>query len=437
MSILLNDVEQKLYNTFANCGQVAVTAEKEVEVEQADGTKVTKTMQETEVENITIKDVLSTPDVVRFIPKVIQVVLQEAIEPDALITQNCFYEIELKEITQIQIGAVGAMEIGKVSEQGEYPEAFINLGNGGEMISIQAEKYGVKLGFSDEVIQDSQWPIVNLWLQAAGRAFARHQEGQAIKIINTFGKDVISNSAPAAAEFGNCTGRDITGAANGSMTLNDLFDMYSYLAMRGFTPDTIIMHPLAWKTFAVDPELREIVFAGATLASNRMPNGSPSPGWGPTPFEGLGVRTQATGNIMPSYNGWPLPSGYTSNLNPQGATFNIAPKFLPTPMKVLVTPYVPFNANGGGTRIPTTNIYMLDSRRCGVFAVKTRPETEEWRDPARDLQYMKLRARYGFGILEQGKAVAIARDVVVDRNYVFDNVNSVTLANLNRNTSRV
>jgi hypothetical protein len=40
---------------------------------------------------------------------------------------------------------------------------------------------------------------------------------------------------------------------------------------------------------------------------------------------------------------------------------------------------------------------------------------------------MKIRERWGMQLLEQGKGVAIARNVVIARNYVFENTNSVTL----------
>ena len=58
---------------------------------------------------------------------------------------------------------------------------------------------------------------------------------------------VFDNASPTTTadpnEYGTTTGRDITGAFNGSMTLNDIFDMYAFMAMRGFIPDTLIMHP--------------------------------------------------------------------------------------------------------------------------------------------------------------------------------------------------
>ena len=62
------------------------------------------------------------------------------------------------------------------------------------------------------------------------------------------GITVMDNASPTAVadptEYGSLTGRDITGAFNGSMTLNDLFDLYAWLVMRGFTPNTLILHPL-------------------------------------------------------------------------------------------------------------------------------------------------------------------------------------------------
>jgi hypothetical protein len=42
-----------------------------------------------------------------------------------------------------------------------------------------------------------------------------------------------------------------------------------------------------------------------------------------------------------------------------------------------------------------------------------------------------MREAYGFAILEQGKAIAKASNVVIARNYNFENANSQTLSTLN------
>ena len=261
------------------------------------------------------------------------------------------------------------------------------------------------------------------------------------------GNTVFDNVSPGAVadptQYGSMTGRDITGAFNGSMTLNDIFDLYAWLVMRGFTPDTMILHPLAWKTMAIDPQIREIVLNGAVLATRQMPQGSPSPGWG-TSHEGLGLRTTATGLGVAAGQGTPAggPDGkigaspWVSNLNPLAATFNVAPKYLPTPLRVLVSPYAVYQR--GGRRIssgspsvtrsyPTTTVTLLDSANCGILVQRTPVSIEEYDDPARDIRAMKIMEKWGMHLLEQGKAVACAKNVVITENFVFDNSNVVTL----------
>jgi hypothetical protein len=227
------------------------------------------------------------------------------------------------------------------------------------------------------------------------------------------------------------------------MTLNDIFDLYAFQAMRGFIPDTLILHPLAWKTFAVDPQVREIVLKGNVLATRRMPAGTYSPGWG-TSHEGRGLRTTATGSGTGAGFGTPgaAPGGtigtspWVNTLNPLGATFNVAPQYLPSPLTVLVSPFVHFQQGGASissgtpavTRsYPTTTVAMAQSDACGILVQRTPVGVEEWDDPARDLRSMKIRERWGMQLLEQGRGIAMARYVVIAQNYVFDNVNSVTL----------
>ena len=308
-------------------------------------------------------------------------------------------------------------------------------------------KHGLQVRVTDETIEESQWDVIGMWLRAAGRALARHKESRACKLLNEMGITVFDNRTPATVadplEYGTLTGRDISGASNGSMTLNDLFDLYAWLTMRGFTPDTLILHPLAWKVFAIDPEIREIVLRGATLASRRMPQGSSSPGWG-TSHEGLGLRTTATGTGSAlgygtgpdSVLGKIGANPWVSTLNPLAATYNVQPQYLPSPLKVLVTPFAVFQKALApiSSGIPavtrayaSTTVTMLDSNNCGVLVQRTPVSTEEYDDPARDIRAMKIMEKWGMHLLEQGKAVATAENVVIARNYVFDNSNVVTL----------
>ncbi len=262
---------------------------------------------------------------------------------------------------------------------------------------------------------------------------ARHKEQYAIRLINEFGIAVFDNTTPSNAMYGSTTGRDITGANNGSMTTTDLWDMYAELLQRGFTPDTLLMHPLAWRCFMSDSEMREQVLNGATLATRQQPAGAGAPGWG-TSHTGLGLRTSRTGQegVAQSGNQKIGASAWVNTLNALGSAYSIAPKFLPSPLTVLVTPFISYTPPASSAATPysgRTNVIMVDSSRCGLLVTRDSVSTEEFDDPARDIRAIKLKERWMIGIYEQGKAITSAKNVAIARNYQFENMNAVTLGN--------
>ncbi len=380
-----------------------------------------------------LKDLVTREDLMRFIPQTVETVVREAIEPNLFIVDRLFQRITIERGSRIQIGALGALEAARVGQAGEYQEKTLDL-DGGDMIALTTDKHGLKISLTEEVLRDNLWDVVNVWLRAAGRALARHKERQAAKIISEMGYDVFDNINPTNSYAGVTTGRDITGTANGSMTANDIFEMYAYLLNRGFTPDVVMMHPLAWKTFMCDTEMREVVLAGNTVVSRRAPNGEAPMAWG-TSHNGFGFRTSQTGNMQTSGNTIKGASPWVQTLNPLGNTFNIAPRYLPGPLEVIVTQYVPFSYGGAlyeridaGCR---TNVVMVDSSNCGVIGQSQEVTTDRWTDPERDIENIKMREEYGFAILEQGKGIAVARNIAIARNYNFENANSQTLSNIN------
>ena len=409
-----------------------------------------------QIGRVQIQDLLTVPDATRFIPAVVQTVVREALEPNLLVVPNVFQEIQLAAGRMIQIGAVGAIYAADIAEGQEYPERQPDL-DGGDMTSIMVSKSGCMIRVTDEMITDSQFDVIGLWLRAAGRALARHKERKALKLLDGMGTTVFDNGEiattaddpPTSSELGYTTGRGIDGDQNGSMSVDDIFELYSYQLLRGLAPDALIMHPLAWKTFMSDPEMREIVLQGNTLVSNQLPQGGPAPAWG-TSHEGMGHRTTATGaglafnrgidpNLTPSSLSNKIGANpWITTLNPLGATFTIAPRYLPAPLTVLLSPFVQYHV---GTQVqdlsantqyvrPATSIIMLDTSATGLLVTRDPVSTEEFDDPARDIRALKIRERYGFGLMEQGKGVVIAKNIALVRNYVFDNVNSATLGRL-------
>ena len=374
--------------------------------------------------DLTVQDVLHTPDLSRFVPEAVSWIIREALEPELVITNTLFHKLRLKAGRSIEIGSIGAIEAAIIPEGQEYPERTPQL-DGGDMVAATISKKGLKLMITEEAISDSLFDVISLFLRQAGLALGRLKENLSYQLINEMGQTVYDNAVPANSENGICTGRDITGAQNGTMTAHDLFDMYAYLHTRGFMPDTCIMHPMAWKLFAHDPITREILLSGGVVQSRQLPQGTYAKAWG-TGHGGQGARTTATGGELSGANPW------TTTLNPLTNSFHIAPKFLPTGLNVIVTPHARYTAAGGkaGTAaagMPTTDFVMAQSSLCGLLLEKEAAGTEEWADPSRDIRALKIRERYGHAMLEQGKSIGVARDVVIGPHYNFENVNSTSL----------
>lgn len=386
--------------------------------------------QDGNVERFSLKDLVTAEDLMRFIPQTVETVVREAIEPNLFIVDRLFQRVTIERGSRVQIGALGAMEAGRVGQAGEYPERMLDL-DGGDMVAITTDKYGLKISLTEDVLKENQFDVVNIWLRAAGRALARCKERAAAKLINEMGYKVMDNVTPSESYAGVCTGRDITGAQNGSMTSSDVFELYAYLLNRGFSPDVLMMHPLAWKTFMTDTEMREVVLQASTIANVQ---GAMAPNWG-TSHGGYGLRTEATGTETTAGNNVKGASPWVQTLNPLGASWGMSPSYLPSPLQVIVSHYIPFSYGAQGIeRMDTgcvTNVVMVDSNNCGVIGQSEPVRTDRWSDPERDIENIKMREAYGFAILEQGKAIAKASNVVIARNFNFENSNSQTLSTLN------
>ena len=405
-----------VYDAFTNRGRI---------MNQKDGS----------VKIFEFKDLMTTQDLTRFIPQTVETVIREALEPNLFIANRLFQSVNIPRGSRVQIGAVGAMEAGRVGQGGEYPQKYLDL-DGGDMVALTTDKYGLKISMTEEVVEENLFDVAGIWLRAAGKALARHKERACAKLLNEQGYDVLDNINPSNSYIGSTNGRDIAGTPNGSLTVNDVFEMYAYLLHRGFSPDVLLMHPLAWKTFMCDTEMREVVLANATVASYRAPAGGAAANWG-TSHGGLGLRTTATGNSETSGNTIKGGDPWTQTLNPLGASFNIAPRYLPTPLEVIVTQYIPFQygtrTSGTAnetTKGATTNVVMVDSSVCGIIGQSAPVTTDTWTDPERDIQNLKVRESWGLGVLEQGKGIAVARNISTSRNYNFDNVNSASLTEI-------
>lgn len=360
---------------------------------------------------IKLQDALSVPNAPVLMPKVISNIVKEAQEP-LLVGSSLLQRINYSYGQTITFPAVGALVAADIAEGQEYPERSLQMG--GSTVTASIGKSGVAVKVTDEMIRYSQFDVIGMHLRAAGRALARHKEVKIFNHIRTMGVPVFDNLNPTNSLKGVCTGRDMSGGGNGSVTMDDIFDAYAQIITQGFFPNTLLMHPLSWVMFVKDATLRSFMLAngGGTLFASYTGNPAARAPWDNSNQGGLGMSSGQT-VVPPNAQTGEAATG-TSGYYPD--TLQSAPQlpgYMNIPFNIIVSPFVPYDA-----RRKLTDVYMFDSNELGVLIVDEEVMTEEFDDPRVDIRKIKLRERYGIGILNEGKAIGILKNVHVVPNEV-------------------
>lgn len=359
-------------------------------------------------EVMSIKDTLATPNIATIMKRVIEEVVLEGIEPN-LIGQSLLQRIEFNGpyVTEVKFRTLGAIDVGDISmaEGQEYPE--FSTTNGGGQVSAIIGKYGLAVRITEEMLNNNQWDVVGYTLRELGKAMARAREENIFNVINNAGVVVFDNLNPDQSLIGRTTGRDLSGAGNGSFTADDMYDMYASTLERGFTPDVILCHPLAWATFAKDPVLREYALQGGGLNEwfSTMPNANIGQGkFIPEAWKNA-TRMSGDNAFNPTVN---------ERVGTQESTFKF-PSYFPgtAGLRIIASPHVRFDPVA-----KTTDIIMIDTKELGALCVIENPTMDEWDDPARDIKKVKIRERYGIAIFNEGQAISVARNVSIEPNEI-------------------
>ena len=314
--------------------------------------------------SISLTEALTSVDANILMPKVIQQVVSDAAEAN-LVATKYFKRINLNEGRSMEFVHFGAIRAQEIPEGAEYPLQNLNLTkNGVGMVSVSVRKYGLRVMITDEMIADSQWDVVGMHLEAAGRALARLKEENAFRELSTNGHVVYDAALFKPGDAGYPTGRGWDGELNGTLTAEDLSDMAVSIMSSGYTPTDVIMHPLCWSLFAKNSFLEQ----------------SGLPAFGSPAGTGRDPREFTTQNSL--------------GLN------------------VEFSPNVPFDQVN-----KTFDFYIIDRNNIGVMLVKDDVSTEQFNDPTRDMQNLKVRERYGLGILNGGLGIAVARNIPFKRTY--------------------
>jgi HK97 family phage major capsid protein len=201
-----------------------------------------------------LTDTLAVPNAPALMPRVITNIVREAMEP-LLVGTSLLTRINYSYGQTLNFGpAMGALVAADIPEMGEYPERSPQMG--GATVQATIGKSGLAVKVSEEMLRYSQFDVIGMMLREAGRALARHKEVKIFNYIRGIGVKVFDNVTPASSLMGVCTGRDLAGQANGSLTMDNLFDAFAHIMTQGFIPNTLIMHPLTWIMFVKDPVRR-------------------------------------------------------------------------------------------------------------------------------------------------------------------------------------
>lgn len=338
----------------------------------------------------TIQEAITTTDAVKLIPKVIEGKLREAAEPEYLGTKffqtvrvdggnSAVYVIPV-------VGEVTAYEVGEGTRYKETALDYNVLENA--TLEIRVKKIGVKVSITEEAISDSSWDILGINVRKMGRAMARYKEEQCFNAFTTHGHVVFNNDLRQAQPAAGTTGLGKDGQYNDTLSVEDFLDLTLALMGNGYNPTDAIMHPLTWLVFARNSMIGNGMTFGALGGNNVHPNGA----------------IQGT------------PAAFGMANNGDGQKLIMTPEQvqnrLPVPMTINFSPWVKFDK-----LTKRFDMYVVDKSEVGIIAQREGLSTENWTDPEKDIRNLKAKERYGIGILNNGRAITVARNIAVAPSY--------------------
>ena len=326
-------------------------------------------------DRVTVTEALTSTDASILIPRVVSDVMREAAEP-LYIGSKFLQTIRMDGPGRTMIiPTLGALRAHEIPETGEYPEETLDLGLMRGPLEVRVKNYGLMVPISEEAIADSQWDILGYHIRAAGRAMARKKEEVIFNEFSKHGHIVFDNSLRAQYPEAGTTGLNKVGELNDTMSVEDMIDLVIAVMANGYVPTDILMHPLTWTMFAKN-ELIGSLTQGA--------------------LGGYGVNYNSQDNPAPSIR-----------LNPD----NFAGR-LPFPIQITFSPFIPFDKVN-----KRFDMYVVDRNEIGVLIVKEDMSTDQFDNPLRDIRNLKVKERYGVGILNEGKAIAVARNINFAKSY--------------------
>ena len=365
------------------------------------------------------RDAISSSEITPLLQESMEILIREPVEPSMVITP-LFTRVQAQGLnTQILAGAMGAVYAADVQESGTYPE--VNFQMGGAVSTAYIGKSGIAASFTDEALRYSTFDIMAKNLQLMGAAMVRHKEQKAVAFLKQLGTTLFDNLNPAQSIYGVLSGRGLAdnGAggsvlqANGSMTMENLMRAMAHMSEEGFTPDTLLMHPLFYYTFVQDPVLRTMMLAHGGGSIFNPYTGDPGP-LAPYSNGAMGARGPSTGTRVVNPRGIGTSGQGTSGesitsvleRSQQATSAPKLPSYFPFNFRIIVSPLCPYDPES-----ETGDIFLLSTGNVGFHLVDEDATTVEWRDENTETVKVKIRERYGFAVAHEGQGVGVFKNV--------------------------
>ena len=340
---------------------------------------------------VNVREALTTTDAVKLIPRIIEGALREASEPEYLGTkflQTVNVEGGSNSAVYV-IPVVGELIASEVNEGGRYNEDAVEFNTiENNQLEIRVKKIGLKVSITEEAVSDSSWDILGINIRKMGRAMARYKEELIFNAFSTHGHTIFDNNLRTAQPAAGTTGLGKDGQYNDTLSVEDFLDLTLALMGNGYNPTDVIMHPLTWVVFARNSMIGNGLTFGALGGNNVHPNG--------------GIQ------------GTPAAFGMANNGSGQKLimTPDQVQNRLPVPMAINFSPWVKFDK-----LTKRFDMYVLDKSEVGIIAQREGLSTGNWTDPEKDIRNLKAKERYGVGILNNGKAITVAKNIAVAPSY--------------------
>ena len=358
-----------------------------------------------------LSDAIATPDAPQMLTRVYTEIIQEAIEMQMVgqrLIRTMRFSDTIGESTSYKWIGAGNIPDTLRGEGGEYPEFSLAVGQTSN-IKAQFKKHGLVVKVTKEQIQHSQWDVIKLHITEAAKALSRSKEKQIFDLFDSQGVIVFDNDVPGGSVKGSCTGRDRFGVKNGAITQEDLFDMYCQGLAEGYSPDVILMHPLAFPIFQKDPILRN---AGYNMYNPReFINSQLNP---TNSYKNGTVDTWRQQQRKATGGSQRLTDKETELLT---TGFNSLPSYSPlSGMTVITSHMVPFDRIN-----QTTSVIMIDTQASGVLNIQEPLTVDSWEEMTREITAVRLKEAYSIDVIDGGLGILVAKNVPLVPNELFMN----------------